>query len=57
MPRERADSDYCLLVQPAVIGLQRVDCYCQPKMEFTNANAAFCLMCVVNHYSLNMSAI
>ena len=73
MPRERADSDYCLLVQPAVIGLQSVDCYCQPKMEFTNASAPFCLLCaatdscnaigariescVVRHYGLDVSAI
>ena len=73
MPRERADSDYCLLVQPAVIGLQSVDCYCQPRMEFTNASAPFCLLCaatdscnaigariescVVRHYGLDVSAI
>ena len=65
--------DYCLLVQPAVIGLKAINYYMEPQYETANAGVPFCLLCkedescmsigarieagVVLQYGLDVSAI
>ena len=73
MPREKERGDYCLLVQPAVIGLKTINYYMEPQYETANAGVPFCLLCkedescmsigariqagVVLQYGLDISAI
>ena len=73
MPREKERGDYCLLVQPAVIGLKAINYYMEPQYETANAGVPFCLLCkedescmsigariqagVVLQYGLDISAI
>ena len=73
MPREKERGDYCLLVQPAVIGLKTINYYMEPQYETANAGVPFCLLCkedescmsigariqacVVLQYGLDVSAI
>ena len=73
MAREKERGDYCLLVQPAVIGLKAINYYMEPQYETANAGVPFCLLCkedescmsigariqagVVLQYGLDISAI
>ena len=73
MPRAKERGDYCLLVQPAVIGLKTINYYMEPQYETANAGVPFCLLCkedescmsigarieagVVLQYGLDVSAI
>ena len=73
MPREKERGDYCLLVQPAVIGLKAINYYMEPQYETAIAGVPFCLLCkedescmsigariqagVVLQYGLDISAI
>ena len=73
MPREKERGDYCLLVQPAVIGLKAINYYMEPQSATATAGVPFCLLCkedescmsigariqagVVLQYGLDISAI
>ena len=56
MPREKERGDYCLLVQPAVIGLKAINYYMEPQYETANAGVPFCLLCKEDESCMSIGA-